>query len=158
MGPRIDPTVPGFLLLRVLWWSLQRNSPGVLGLQQGDPVREELSHQHRGSCCDQERRWLRFQVCRLQPALVVQLQVPDRYVREKVSKKMLKLVFPDPGTPNDDCTPEAPCSIGEGPCDGRDTCNNGLRCGKQNCANFPGNSNEDANCCYDPYRPGNGAS
>ena len=85
--------------------------------------------------------------------------MPDRYVcKKKAPKKLLKLVFPDPLTPNDDCTPEAPCSIGEGPCNGRDTCKNGLRCGNQNCANFPGNSNEDANCCYDPYRPGNGVS
>ena len=61
---------------------------------------------------------------------------------------------PDPGTPNDDCTPESPCSLGEGPCSGRDTCENGLRCGNKNCGNFPGNSNSDANCCYDPYRPG----
>jgi len=62
----------------------------------------------------------------------------------------------DPGTPNDDCTPENPCSIGEGPCTERDTCENGLRCGNKNCGNFPGNSNSDANCCYDPYRPGEG--
>ena len=61
----------------------------------------------------------------------------------------------DPGTPDDDCSPDEPCSIGEGPCTEDDTCENKLRCGNKNCGNFPGNSNNEANCCYDPYRPGN---
>ena len=60
---------------------------------------------------------------------------------------------PDPGTPKDVCTPESPCDIGEGPCAGKDTCQNGLRCGTENCALFAGNNNNE-NCCYDPYRPG----
>lgn len=60
---------------------------------------------------------------------------------------------PDPGTPKDVCTPESPCDIGEGPCTGKDTCQNGLRCGTENCALFAGNNNNE-NCCYDPYRPG----
>ena len=67
-----------------------------------------------------------------------------------IGKKSLQ----DQGTPDDDCSLETPCSLGEGPCTERDTCQDGLRCGTKNCGNFPGNSNSDANCCYDPYRPG----
>jgi len=111
----------------------------VLGLQQGDPVREELKSQHRRSSSDKHAGGYGHEYVDYSQPPSVNYKCPI-----------------DPGTPNDDCTPEAPCSIGEGPCNGRDTCNNGLRCGKQNCANFPGNSNEDANCCYDPYRPGEG--
>ena len=61
---------------------------------------------------------------------------------------------PDPGTPNDECTVFSRCSIGEGQCYGKETCEDGLLCGSKNCGNFPGNSNTNASCCYDPYRPG----
>ena len=50
---------------------------------------------------------------------------------------------PDPGTPKDVCTTESPCDIGEGPCAGKDTCQNGLRCGTENCALFAGNNNNE---------------
>ena len=72
--------LPGLVLLCLLWWGLQWDSPRVRRLQGCDPVREELQRQRRWSSGVQAGWWLPIRVCWLQPAALCELQMPNRFV------------------------------------------------------------------------------
>ena len=63
---------------------------------------------------------------------------------------------PDPYTAAGCCTPQSPCSEGEGGCDTDDQCASDLKCGKDNCKQYwPGfqePSDHQADCCFHPGR------
>ena len=49
------------------------------------------------------------------------------------------------------CTPKNKCGIDEGDCDSDNDCEEGLKCGRDNCPDKTGNEwNKEDDCCYKP--------